>query len=891
MEFIPRIVDPAHLRLKVPNLYEAGKAYQPSRLSTFLYYPHHEGFNLQQVLEGDFHGKTWRQAASFVQRWAYWGMILEVFHIGGLLGLEQLAGQNDSEDTIENFSKCLSFFLYTWQCIKTDSRNPKAAEIESKRYMDIILILARVNAFYTRLCSQESRNLAELNEAKKAENGAAQSRCEAHHIYEKHIHPFHDGDRVDYDEYVMGWNAKNTFYNGEPYAEGNVLDSPGHALILSIGVAGELLSQAVERRFERGIPNFRWQLPMTLVRRLHLAGWCPVWMRKLRDKGSVARAYYLSSIPREPKDMHAHCCPFGCIANQVRKQTYQAKHAIENCNCEMTSFDLDETSDYAQWIRDGYSPLIVRAHNKSTSQVRWKLIRSYDAGSTKAKRYVAMSHVWADGTGSVSGNCLPACQLEKFHNGAAELYKKHESDQNDNDSSNKEPIPFWVDTICVPFHQGPLKMLAIQKMEQIYLDAEKVLVFDKSLQKFSLHNPPNECLTQIEISSWNERLWTIQEAAFAAELHFQFKDGITSVRELQVRYRADRFATFSNLQAQLEEADDPGPPLLKITLDSLLSPLSDKHVFSKPPEDFELRDLKLDSIFFGTSEAVSSFIYTLQLPLEGSMSAQAKWNFLDKVLPYRQTSIVADEGLCLSTLLGMDLNTLYKLPDEERIRRMFLQIGTINSGILFTSRPRVEKPGYRWMPSTFVTQRLERSRRTAEVTKEGIKVKLPGLFVKFPPKGFMSTIDLGEREKRFGFLECSDDSDDDQGPKHLVGASFPMHIQGSDRVFIVDTHLPKDAGGFIASGSAVRLVLEAELVEKELPEIEKDPLARIWEEWKQLQKKAFVEAFLVEDDMQNRRAVQYTVSATISELKGLTREQLKASAVATPLGEVEWFIS
>jgi hypothetical protein len=564
MEFIPHIADPAHPRLKVPNLCEPEKAYVAGGLSTFLFYPHYEGFNIQHILQGDFHGKTWRETASFVQRWAYWGMILEVFRIGGLLGSDDLTRQNDGENAVESFSKNLPFFLYAWQCVRTNSTNPKAAEIESQRYLDIILILTRVNAFYTHLCSQEARSLEDSNDIKDAEKEGAQSKRPKHHFYEKHTHPFHDDDYIDYDEFAMGWNAKNTFYNGEQHTEGNILDSAGHALILSIGVTGELLSQAVERRFKRGKPDFKWQIPMTLVRRLHLAGWCPVWLRKLRDKGSVARAYYLSSIPREPKDLHAHCCAFGCIANQVRKQKYQAKHATEKCNCEMVSFDLGASSEYAQWIRDGHSPLIVRDHDESTGQVRWKLVRSHDVGSTTAKRYVAISHVWADGTGSVSGNCLPAYQLEKFHNGATELYgvdqlerKKPQSatqvpelknpDLEELDAlvrdpskamqkfslgprDDKEPVPFWADTICVPFHQGPLKMLAIQKMEQIYRNADKVLVFDKTLQQFPLRKSPNECLTQIEISSWNERLWTIQEAAFAKELYFKFKGGITSIK-------------------------------------------------------------------------------------------------------------------------------------------------------------------------------------------------------------------------------------------------------------------------------------------------------------------------------------------------------------------------
>ena len=103
-------------------------------------------------------------------------------------------------------------------------------------------------------------------------------------------------------------------------------------------------------------------------------------------------------------------------------------------------------------------------------------------------------------------------------------------------------------------------------------------------------------------------------------------------------------------------------------------------------------------------------------------NARIKWSSLEKVLPYRQTSIVSDEGLCISTLLGMDLESLYNLADEERVRRLFLDIDIINIGILFGDRPRLQQPGYCWMPTTFVCQRLEISNKTARVTESGLRV-------------------------------------------------------------------------------------------------------------------------------------------------------------------------
>jgi hypothetical protein len=167
----------------------------------------------------------------------------------------------------------------------------------------------------------------------------------------------------------------------------------------------------------------------------------------------------------------------------------------------MVSFDLGEELECANWVRTGHTPLIVR------------------------KMRMGMP-------------CL-LVSWKKFQKAAIQLYGASDMD---------EPGPFWVDTICVPFNKGPLKMLAICRMEQVYREADKVLVFDSRLQQVTLDTPASECLTQIEISSWNERLWTIQEAAFAKMLHFQFKDGLTSLQELLFRYRLDRFARIASIR-------------------------------------------------------------------------------------------------------------------------------------------------------------------------------------------------------------------------------------------------------------------------------------------------------------------------------------------------------
>jgi hypothetical protein len=73
----------------------------------------------------------------------------------------------------------------------------------------------------------------------------------------------------------------------------------------------------------------------------------------------------------------------------------------------------------------------------------------------------------------------------------------------------------------------------------------------------------------------------------------------------------------------------------------------------------------------------------------------------------------------------------------KRLQRTFLHIGTISPCMLFGDRPRLEPEGCRWMPTSFVGQRMERSKRIAHVTQSGVRAKLPSLLVEFPPRSFM----------------------------------------------------------------------------------------------------------------------------------------------------------
>ncbi|KIW89213.1 uncharacterized protein Z519_10066 [Cladophialophora bantiana CBS 173.52] len=892
MDFIPPVTNPAHPRFSVPYFSPPSSTYTAGGLESWLFYPHYEGFNIQHIVEGNFHGKTWLEAAAFIQRWAYLGMIAEIMHIGGLRGLRNEfiteAERDAGTEQLRIFSALLPYNILLWNHIHPDLNQIDADQENIKRFLTMSVILKRVNVFYNLLTGRE------WVRPQRVQNQNYQPR----HVHSKHDHR-HD-HRAGWTEWLQSAPENQTFFTDEPYSGVNSLESPGHALVLSIGVVGELLSDAVERKYKRRL-DLKWNIPVTIVRRMDLAGWCPVWLRKFKDEGSVIRPVYLSSISKGPTHRHASCCFFGCIANQIDKSTYTTKHCRDDCNCDVVSFDLGDGSEYARWIRDGYAPLLLRENSRTAGRVSWKLVRSHEPETSAPKRYVAISHVWADGTGNAGGNALPSCQLQKFQDAVIKLFTDLDVD---------EQVPFWVDTICVPFNDSPVKMLALRDMERIYREADRVLVFDSTLMQISLDTPARECLTRIEISPWNERLWTIQEAAFAKVLAFQFKDGLASLPWLAKNYRLERFANLAQLRYDQDfRAESVGMAMLKLILDMHLGPvLKDKNApMQQPPgvqsgmwlaldadaldqeiSDVEMEGLTMDSTYFGTLVAVLGFFSILQLPAAQSNNVRTKWSSLEKVLPYRQTSIIADEGLCLATLLGMDLTTFHNLKDEERIRLMFLKMEHVSTGILFGSRPRLQQSGYRWMPVTFVGERTELSEQRAHVTQQGIRAILPGLAIDFPPGGRIIPW-IGNR--RLGFIEIPEDDDD--GPGHLVAASFPIHLAGTDQAYIVDLMLPEGNAGFIAPGSKVHIVLESLLVPDDPPDEEHSPIKMILKDWELQNRKSLIEAFLVDDTNVEGDVlkVTYRVAATLSRYDSPTASQLETAAVATQIESQEWLIS
>ena len=105
--------------------------------------------------------------------------------------------------------------------------------------------------------------------------------------------------------------------------------------------------------------------------------------------------------------------------------------------------------------------------------------------------YVAISHVWSDGKGKPQRNFLPACQLQRIQDRVNALYP-----------SDAHPMPFWMDTLCVPIGRKfwPIRNIALNRMKATYKCAETILVLDDSLELIDSTIAPAEAMIRIQYS-------------------------------------------------------------------------------------------------------------------------------------------------------------------------------------------------------------------------------------------------------------------------------------------------------------------------------------------------------------------------------------------------------
>ena len=459
-----------------------------------------------------------------------------------------------------------------------------------------------------------------------------------------------------------------------------------------IASVGELFEHATNRAFEIENLVLHNKCPATWGtqfgktvwnERMQRSGWCPSQIETTTHTIlHLQSLYFLASMQSSVSNgRHGVCDSLKCIAYQTNLEDYATQHVSKACRCKELCVDMSSLNTV---LNTGALPLLRISEAETLDELTVELV-----ASQPDSRYLALSHVWADGLGNAKANALPRCQLRQLRNFTQSLGAKLSSDE------PQIELLFWCDTMCCPATPGESKNRVLTKMKNIYEESTCVLVLDASIRLFdSEAMGPEEICARIFSSGWMRRLWTLQEAALPAgkgRLWFQFRDQAVNFRPLWQQI----ISLFNN--------------------------------------DWSRRGLTTDIL--GRLKIFKTFFH---------LETGADLAMVDAAFQYRSVSIHSDEPLLIGTLLGLDVASIVNGSDQTRIHRMWSLMPSVVRGIpksiLFRLGPRLEQEGYRWAPSTMlyheetnvILETVRYGDDQGTLTKHGLMVRLSGYQMSFP---------------------------------------------------------------------------------------------------------------------------------------------------------------
>lgn len=417
--------------------------------------------------------------------------------------------------------------------------------------------------------------------------------------------------------------------------------------------------------FWKGLPGF-------CMRLMHDAGWCPYTIR-FELLASIRRVNLWSTMSRLPPfirevaDEHRTCAKFACrFYSGVDTENYEPRHVEPSCKCELKAPPIRDVIRLLCEVEDGRIPVVV--FEGDDLQVR----------PAEPNAYVAISHVWADGLGSVTEVGLPVCQLSRLAKHAQSLLP----------SSNGA---FWMDSLCIPREKIPRRR-AIRLMAETYKEAAVVLVLDEVIRRWrpGLNTTADDTLLSIAASGWVRRVWTLQEGLFARRLAFE---------------------CVGNRALPLEE-------ILPVTSfqDEWILKVPDTERGKSWEQEFYYQHVPL--LFSRVSRLVqnqSLFIYSLDELVE--------------LMTLRETTKPEDETVAISSLLSLNIDRLLAINGSNaadmRMKDFFLQLGGVTRVLPFNGCPKLHLPGFRWAPRSLT--RVDRlgfkgsgNREPVDCTEDGL---------------------------------------------------------------------------------------------------------------------------------------------------------------------------
>ena len=496
-------------------------------------------------------------------------------------------------------------------------------------------------------------------------------------------------------------------------------------------------------------------------------GWCITEIKLVLDTTmSLQTRHFLASLDKKDVERdHQGCDMLQCVAYQNDLGVYQTQHVSKECDCEEISVDPEVLSNI---LKTKALPLIRVRQGHTLEELSVDI-----SASRPTSRYVALSHVWADGLGNPQANALPRCQLSNLRKVVQDLevtarsrnsgdHRIQDQDEGVGEEGAKEneELLLWCDTLCCPVQTKEAKHLALEYMYQTYRNAEYVLVLDASLTRYNVESLDiDEVSMRVCTSPWMRRLWTLQEGALPAVTHrlwFQFAHKAVDLRELRINAR-----------------------------DKYLSSIGHKGLAG----DMLRRLGSFANIFLEDSH----------------LHPRADLTKIMEALHHRSVSLLSDEPVLIGNLLGLDAAQILNGDDgvvAQRMHRLWRLMPSaahgIPSGLLFRVGPRLTEPGFRWAPATLLIdndanillQSSEREEDQASLTPSD------GLFVRM--HGFRLSLGLGVKG-----LPSSRES--------IKQLNHPNNLWMKDDAgswYQINRRLPVDQDKFLTDKTLVEVILE-----------------------------------------------------------------------------------
>jgi hypothetical protein len=256
--------------------------------------------------------------------------------------------------------------------------------------------------------------------------------------------------------------------------------------------------------------GLHWPCPsnMAAARRARFLtrGWCPFVVNLLECTLSQSTLDWMDATAKiYPPADHSRCTLQECARNNADLDTYRTQHVDPNCSC---TFVKPSLPDMIVVFEQG-DISVIRVGKSVSGEVH------LDVSASSGRPYVAFSHVWVDGLGSVSEDGVPTCQALRL----SELAGK---------ALDSPGIALWIDSLCIP-REKKWRRQAIIALYQTYQDASAVIVIDRTIRKLQMTpatTDPETLLLSIYSSPWMQRLWTYQESLLAKKLIFELSDGL-----------------------------------------------------------------------------------------------------------------------------------------------------------------------------------------------------------------------------------------------------------------------------------------------------------------------------------------------------------------------------